>query len=338
MVSEAIIDGCRIIPACRALSISDQTFRRWRDSPEQGDERQGPKTQPANKLSQYERKKVIEIATSEKYRDHSPDKIVPMLADEGIYLASESTFYRIMREEKMLVHRSDVSPKSRHRPEPLVATGPNQVYSWDITYLRTPILGIFLYLYLVLDIYSRKIVGWRIHENESSENAADLIENICIKEGINAKQLSLHSDNGSPMKGATMLATLQRLGVIPSFSRPSVSNDNPFPESIFRTLKYCPQYPSDCFGGPKQAIAWMIDFERWYNHEHLHSGIKFVTPESRHQCLDNEILRKRKLVYEKAKQGRPNRWSRGTRNWEPITLVKLNPKIESDLADMKWAA
>lgn len=327
-----------MLTACDMVGISQQTFRRWRRQPETGDNRRGPLTTPANKLSALERKKVIEIATSEEYRDLSPSKIVPKLADEGRYIASESTFYRLLHEEDMLAHRSDVSPKKRHRPMALLATRPNQVYSWDITYLKTPVKGLFLYLYLVLDIYSRKIVGWRIHENESSENAAELINDICIKEGVERDQLTLHSDNGSPMKGATMLATLQRLSVIPSFSRPSVSNDNPYSESMFRTIKYCPQYPSNCFESLEKAIEWMITFELWYNYKHLHSGIKFVTPASRHQGLDSEILSKRNTVYEKAKRKKPNRWSGSTRNWLPIVQVELNPEPKSDFADMELAA
>ena len=135
------------------------------------------------------------------------------------------------------------------KPRALVATAPNQLYSWDMTYLPTAVKGIFLYLYLVMDIYSRKIVGWQVYENESSARAAELMTDICQREGIKPDQVTLHSDNGSPMKGATMVATLQQLGVIPSFSRPSVSNDNPYSESLFRTLKYRPDYPEQPFSG-----------------------------------------------------------------------------------------
>jgi putative transposase len=338
LISEALTDGSRVIPACKTLGISQQTFRAWRKNSEKPDGRKGPLKEPAHKLPQAERKAIVDIMLSEKYRDLTPDKIVPALADEGVYLASESTFYRILREDKMLAHRSDVSPQKRHRPEPYIATGPNQVYSWDITYLKTAVQGVFLYMYLVMDIYSRKIVGWRIHQTESSEYAANLIESICIEEGVDKEQLVLHSDNGSPMKGATMLATLTKLGVMPSFSRPSVSNDNPYSESLFKTIKYCPEYPSDCFDGEEEAIKWMNWFDNWYNNVHLHSGIKFVTPASRHAGLDIEILTKRNLVYEIAMKKNPKRWSGKTRNWGHIAQVKLNPIPELNLEVMKMAA
>jgi len=156
-------------------------------------------------------------------------------------------------------------------------------------------------------------------------HAATMIEAICRAEGINKDQLSLHSDNGGPMKGATMLATLQRLGVMPSFSRPSVSDDNPYSEALFKTTKYCPMYPSKPFDGASTALSWVKRFVYWYNEEHLHSGIKFVTPGSRHRGEDKVILAKRRAVYEQAKKLMPIRWSRQTRNWVHVGEVSLNP-------------
>ncbi len=183
-----------------------------------------------------------------------------------------------------------------------------------------------------MDIYSRKIVGWQVYENESSAQAADLMTDICQREGIKPNQVTLHSDNGRPMKGATMLATLQQLGVIPSFSRPSVSNDTPYSEPLFRTLKYRPKYPEQPFSTLDVARDWVYDFANWYNKEHLHSAIKFITPEQRHQRRDKEILEHRKKVYQQAKSRTPNRWSGEIRDWEMIKEVYLNPenhKIES---------
>jgi putative transposase len=198
--------------------------------------------------------------------------------------------------------------------------------------------GIFVYLYLVLDIYSRKVVGWQVHSEELSALAADLMVDICLRERVKPEQVTLHSDNGSPMKGATMLATLQQLGVIPSFSRPSVSNDNPYSESIFRTLKYNFQYPEKPFNGLESARDWVQQFVQWYNYEHLHSGIKFVTPEQRHNRLDSAILKQRKAVYNTAKSKHPNRWSGKIRSWDPITEVYLNPeKHKSELKQNKAA-
>ena len=179
---------------------------------------------------------------------------------------------------------------------------------------------------LVVDIYSRKIVGWQVHSEELSVLAADLITDICSREGIGKQQVTLHSDNGSPMKGATMLATLQELGVIPSLSRPSVSNDNPYSESLFRTLKYRPEYPEQRFEDLSTARLWVNGFVDWYNNEHLHSSIKFVTPVQRHTGEDVAILKNRKKVYQEAKKKHPERWSGDTRNWDNIEEVNLNPE------------
>ncbi|WP_419585727.1 transposase, partial [Thiolapillus sp.] len=170
------------------------------------------------------------------------------------------------------------------------------------------IVGIFFRLYLIMDIYSRKIVGWEIHENETADHAALLIRKACLAEGISMQDLVLHSDNGSPMKGATMLAMLQRLGIVPSFSRPSVSNDNPYSESLFGTMKYTPAYPSKPFESLDAAREWVSEFVHWYNEEHRHSGIQFVTPAQRHSGAEKLILMNRKVVYESAKQRNPERW------------------------------
>ena len=232
--------------------------------------------------------------------DLPPSQIVPSLADQGKYLASESTFYRILKEEGMLTHRGKSKPRSQQKPMALSATGPNQIYSWDITYLKSSITGKFYYLYLFMDIWSRKIVGQEVHENEDMNKSAILVDKICKVEHIKQDQLILHSDNGGPMKGATMLATLQRLGIVPSFSRPRVSDDNPFSESLFKTLKYCPKYPSKPFDSLEAAQAWVDDFTKWYNEKHLHSGIKFVTPSSRHNGEDIVILNRRKIVKQSA--------------------------------------
>jgi len=232
----------------------------------------------------------------------------------------------VLKQKDLLSHRQNSKPRVHRRPEDLLARNPNEVWSWDITYLNSPIRGAYYYLYLVEDIFSRMIVGWRIEEVESADHAGRLIDRICREQGIAKGQLRLHSDNGAPMKGATLLATLERLGVVPSFSRPSVSDDNPYSESLFKTLKYRPSYPNSAFSGIDEAREWVSRFVQWYNTEHLHSAIRFVTPSSRHLGLDPAILAKRTVVYEKAKQLNPLRWSGPTRNWSPITEVLLNPK------------
>jgi putative transposase len=305
LIEEAQANGARIAVACRALSIGTRTFERWRGNPE-GDLRRGPKTKPANRLTDPERQRVLDVVCSKEFWDKNPKQIVPKLADRGLYLASESTFYRLLRATQMLAHRDRARPPAHERPKELIAHAPNQVWSWDITYLRSRILGMFYYLYLVIDIYSRKVVAWELCDHESSEVAAEMITSACQAEGVQENQLFIHSDNGGPMKGATMLATLRRLGVLPSFSRPSVSDDNAYSEALFRTLKYRPWYPSKPFCSIEEAKDWVTEFVRWYNTEHLHSGIGFVTPECRHQGKDVLILEKRKRVYELARRQNPN--------------------------------
>jgi len=247
-----------------------------------------------------------------------------MLADRGVYVASESTFYRLLRAKELLNHRENSHPPLHHRPLELIANAPNQIWSWDITYLKSDVLGFFFYLYMAIDIYSRKIVAWEVAEYESAETASKMIKKACLREGIQKNNLFIHSDNGGPMKAATMLATLKRLGVMPSFSRPNVSDDNAFSEALFKTLKYRPWYPSKPFESASAASNWVENFVKWYNTEHLHSGINFVTPEDRHQGKDILILEKRKAVYEQAKLQNPKRWSSEIKNWEPVEVVALN--------------
>jgi len=313
-----------------------KTFKRWKI--DTADRRRGPATTPANKLLPEEVEAILVVCTSKEYVDLPPSQIVPLLADKGTYLACESTFYKILRERKLLEHRGKTKRASASRPAPLAAVRPNQIYSWDITYLKSEVTGRFFYLYMFMDIFSRKIVGFKVHDCESMEHSADLIESICLREGIRKEQLILHSDNGGAMKGATMLATLQRLGVIPSFSRPRVSDDNPYSEALFKTLKYCPQYPLRPFPSPENAMIWVKEFVHWYNEIHLHSGIKFVTPSCRHAGKDGEILEKRKGVYEEARLKKPNRWSRATRNWTKEEEVFLNYLQEEMDFDMKIAS
>jgi len=326
-ISEAQINGARQSEACKVLGISAKTYQRWSQSITKQDGRLEAKHYPQNKLSDIERRRIIKVVNEPKYASLAPSQIVPKLADKGIYIASESTFYRVLKANNQLTHREKDKPARKITPpKALIATKPNEIYSWDITYLPTQVKGLFLYLYLVMDVYSRKIVGWQVYGDELSALAADLMIDICRSENIQRNQVTLHSDNGSPMKGATMLATLQELGVVPSFSRPSVSNDNPYSESLFRTLKYRPEYPEKPFANLSDARSWVSGFVAWYNHEHLHSSLKFVSPVSRHMGEDKEILDSRKLVYQNAKAKNPERWSGGIRNWSHIKEVYLNPE------------
>jgi transposase InsO family protein len=190
-------------------------------------------------------------------------------------------------------------------------------------------------LYLVVDVWSRRIVGWSVHQSENASHAAELIRRICDQSGIDPKGLVLHSDNGSPMRGSTMVATLQWLGILPSFSRPHVCNDNPYSEALFRTLKHTPAYPRFPFASVETARAWVAHFVAWYNSQHRHSAIRYVTPDERHFGRETDVLARRCLVYERARRRTPERWSRSTRNWAPIGVVVLNP--EPHAADRRAA-
>jgi putative transposase len=344
LIDEAVHSGARLHKACAQIGLSTRTVQRWRRPCAQvGDRRvaalRTPST-PPNQLSAAERAAALQVLNSKAFKDLPPSQIVPRLADQGCYVASESTLYRLLRQNGQMTRRCLArAPRQVHRPRALVATGSNQVYCWDITYLPAPVRGTHFYLYLYMDIFSRHIVGWQVYERESTDLAADLLHDICARMGIEKGQLTVHSDNGAPMKGETLLATMQRLGVARSHSRPAVSNDNPYAESLFRTLKYRPQLPVKPFQDLLAARRWATDLVHWYNHEHRHSAIRFVTPGERHAGLDLAILTKRAEVYEAARKANPERWSRTTRNWSPITKVHLNPqKPEKESKTLKNAA
>jgi transposase InsO family protein len=339
MVAEAIVAGARQDRACEVISLSVRTLQRWQNDQDDGtgDRRSARVQTPKNQLSVLERQRLLTIANSPEFGHLPPSQIVPRLVDRGQYVASESTFYRVLKAENQLKHRGAEKPaKPRSKPRALCATAPAELFSWDITYLPTQVKGIYFYLYLFMDIFSRKIVGWQVYDVESSELASEVMRDICARENIAPNQVVLHSDNGSPMKGATMLATLQALGVMPSCSRPAVSNDNPFSESLFKTMKYRPTYPQRPFENLLAARQWVGTFVHWYNEEHRHSAIGFVTPAQRHAGLDVALLGKRIEVYEAAKARHPQRWSGATRNWQPVKIVHLNPeKPEAKNADRK---
>jgi transposase InsO family protein len=328
LIKEACTAGARQSKSCNVVGISSRTLQRWDKGDRvlaDGRRAAALRRQPGNKLSSLERQNILNVANSKEFAQLAPNQIVPMLADQGKYIASESTFYRVLREEGQVTHRGKAKPATRKRPASLHADAPNQLWSWDITYLATNVKGIFFYLYLIMDIFSRKIVGWEVYETESAEQASMLFRKTCLRENIAGKDLVLHSDNGSPMKGATMLSTLQKLGVMPSFSRPSVSNDNPYSESLFKTLKYHPGFPDKPFDCLESARVWVAGFQHWYNEVHRHSALRFVTPGQRHRGEDISILEERQRLYEAAQAKQPERWSGKIRNWKPVGTVYLNP-------------
>ena len=325
LIDETVAAGARQRAACEVLGIDARTVQRWRQRQIGDDRRHGPITVPRNKLRKPQCARILAVLNSREFRDQSPKQVIPALADRGEYLASESTAYRLLRATGLLQHREPSRVRSASRPDELVADGPDQVWCWDITYLPAEPRGTFYYLYLFEDVYSRYIVGWEVHEVESMELSSALVTSICQERGIDSSGLKLHSDNGGPMRGITMLKTLRDLGIQPSFSRPRVSDDNPFAESLFRTMKYRPQYPRRPFENQEAARAWVEQFVNWYNTVHLHSALNFVTPRDRHEGRDVAILAARHQVYENARRANPERWSGNTRNWSPVGNVTLNP-------------
>jgi transposase InsO family protein len=345
LLEQARSDGATLDHACVQIGLTARSVQRWRRPVVgQSDRRISGKrhaVRPANQLSEPERQAVLAVLNSDEYKDLPPSQVVPRLADKQIYLACESTMYRLLREAGQLAHRrAERPPQKCRKPRALQATQPNQVYCWDITYLPTQVRGESFYLYLFEDLFSRKIVGWQVFDSESAEQASQLLQDICTRLKIAPAQLTVHSDNGSPMKGETMLSTMQRLGVAHTRSRPAVSNDNPYVESIFRTLKYRPQLPVKPFADLLAARRWMTALAGWYNDEHRHSAIGFITPAQRHAGLDQAMLKQRAQVYALARQSHPRRWSGQARVWAYVDTVHLNPdKPESKEAEtLKKAA
>jgi transposase InsO family protein len=290
---------------------------------------------PAHTLSPREREELLRVANAPRFADVPPARIVPMLADEGVYLASESSFARVLRAHGQSGHRGRAkAPGASKPPTTHIATGPRQVWCWDMTYLPSKVAGRWFYLYLILDLYSRKIVGWEVHEKDDAQHAADLVHRTALAERISMfkKKPILHGDNGATLKATTVLMMLHWLGVKPSYSRPRVSDDNAFSESLFRTAKYRPEFPAKGFVDLDGARAWATQFVRWYNVDHRHSGIRYVSPAQRHAGEDITILAARHALYAQARERNPARWSRGTRNWAPFGPVALNPERDSVIA------
>jgi putative transposase len=332
LINEAVTAGARRFKACEIVGITLRCFQRWRE--DDIDRRSTRVQTPVNALSAVEIEAILTAVNAPEFAHLPITQIVPMLADQGRYLGSESTFYRMMRRRAQLAHRRrERKASKRSLPMALLATGPNQVASWDITYLPSAIAGQYWYLYAVMDLYSRKIVAWQVYAAESGEHASGLMRDYVVRENIAPNQLTLHSDNGAVMKGATLYATLQALGITKSHSRPSVSDDNAFIESFFRTIKYRPESPVDPFTTLQDARHFAEKMMAWYNQEHRHSGIRFVTPDERHSGADVAILARRKELYEQSRAKNPSRWSGPTRDWSHQSEVHLNPhRVERVLA------
>jgi len=327
--------GARLRLACDTAGIDMRTLQRWKAHAGlvSGDGRpDAVRPVPGHALRPAERAQLLCVANEPRFAAVPPARIVPMLADEGVYLASESSFARVLRQQGQNAHRGRAkAPKAVRPPTTHIATTARQVWCWDMTYLPATVLGRWFHLYLILDLYSRKIVGWEVHDSDDSAHAVHLVRRTALAEGIATMEIKpvLHGDNGSTLKATTVLAMLNWLGIKPSYSRPRVSDDNAYAESLFRTAKYRPEFPAKGFATVDEARAWAAGFVRWYNFEHRHSGIRYVSPAQRHADEDQAILAARHKLYTRARELNPARWSGQTRNWTPIGAVTLNPERDS---------
>lgn len=340
-IEQAQAGGARLDRACEIAGVDVRTLQRWKagDGITVGDRRpEAERPLPAHALTPEERGQIVQVANEPRFAELPPARIVPMLADEGRYLASESSFHRVLRSHGQTQHRGRAkAPCAPRQPATHVAAGPGEVWCWDITWLPSRVTGRWFYLYLILDLYSRKIVGHEVHELEDAGLAAHLVKRTALAEGVHAmaERPVLHGDNGAVLKATTVLAMLHWLGIAPSYSRPRVSDDNAFVESLFRTAKYQPGFPAAGFHTLEDARGWAARFVRWYNHDHRHSGIRYVAPAQRHTFQDQAILAARHALYTDARARNPQRWSGPTRNWTPVGAVTLNPERDSAINMLK---
>lgn len=329
MIDQARGEGARLATACETVEIDPATYRRWQCDDQVVADRRATATrpEPCTKLTTQEREAILLTCHLPEFQSLPPSQIVPTLADRGQYLASESSFYRLLREANEQHERGRAKPRDkRARPDEYQTTGPNQCWTWDVSWLRSPVNGLFYYLYMMVDVFSRKVTAWEVHETECGELAAQLLRRGVMAENCATTLQCLHADNGSIQKSSTLRATLEWLGVEPSYSRPRVSNDNAISEALFRTTKYRPDFPHAGFKSLEAARQWCADFVHWYNEEHKHSALKFVTPGQRHRGEDVQILAERDALYRQARDANPRRWSGATRNWERVQTMTLNPE------------
>lgn len=326
LIKEASVAGARIHKACDALDISTSTFERWRDG-RISDNRKDCSKVVARKLSKEEESKILEISCSTEYKDDNPYKIHASLLSKGIYIASISSFYRVLRKNRLIHHRGNTRPGTSHsKPPERVATGPNQVWCWDISWLPTDVRGLFYYAYVIIDIWDRSIVKWSIHDREDDSLAEELFDSA-LKEN-NFPEVFVHSDNGNPMKGISLLALFYDLGICNSYSRPRVSDDNPFIESWFKTLKYHVSYPGK-FKTLSNAREWFSTFIDFYNTSHSHSGLNFITPMQMRNGEYKTIAEKRNKTMMKAYKKNPLRWSHQVKMLPQKHIVYLNPSADT---------
>ena len=299
-----------IAAACRSMEVSRATFYRRLCQAERPLRAAQPRRKPVRALSDEERGKVVEILHQERFMDKAPATVYATLLDEGTYLCSTRTMYRILGKEGEVRERRDQLRHPHYSAPQLLATGPNQVWSWDITKLLGPVKWSYFYLFVILDLFSRYVVGWMIAHRESAVLAERLIRETCEKQNIEPGQLTIHADRGSSMTSKPVALLMADLGITKTHSRPHVSDDNPYSESQFKTLKYHPTFP-ERFGSIEDARAFCQQFFPWYNTEHRHSGIGLLTPATVHHGKDAIVTHQRQLVLTAAFSNYPERFVRG---------------------------
>lgn len=293
-------------PACNALAVSRAGFYRWKN-PGEDSGKKCIRPVPPLALSLEEQQRVLDTLHEERFVDKAPQEVYAALLDDGSYLCSVRTMYRILEAHKEVKERRNQLRHPVYTKPELLAEVPNQVWSWDITKLKGPAKWTYYYLYVILDIFSRYVVGWMVAGRESSSLAKKLIEQSCEKQGIQSSQLSIHSDRGPSMTSKTVAFLLADLGITKSLSRPYVSNDNPYSEAQFKTLKYRPEFP-ERFGCAEDSRSFCQGFFGWYNTGHYHSGIGFLTPEDVHYGRTEQIIRERQVVLNDAFAKHPERF------------------------------
>ena len=323
LVDEAVLGEARYESVCEVVGIAAGTLRRWRPGhgSVQSYKRPTADREPlANRLTENEQRCILETGNRREFANSPPSQIVPILADRSQYIGSEATIYRVLKREGQLSHRGREKKRQPKKP-PLT----------QLTDAINQMKSQFFYLYMVEDLFSRFGVHWEVFEEENSEHTCKVIEQSMWREKCLLTPPVLHRDNGSVLKSQTVMQKLHDLGISSSHFRPRVSNDNAFVESLFRTLKYCPSWPSQGFENLQAAREWANAFMSWYNEEHRHSALKFVTPAQRHNGEDIKLLEERKALYERAKAAHPERWSGNTRDWSRKNTMSLNPekKVES---------
>jgi putative transposase len=300
---ETLAEDVGVRDACTALAVPRSSYYRARRGPVP----RKPRPRPPLALSAEQRQEVLDHMRSERFVDMAPASIHATLLDEGVYLCSVRTMYRILEaEDEVRERRNQLRRPSYTKPE-LLATGPNQVWSWDITKLRGPRTWSYFHLYVVLDIYSRCVVGWMVAERESQTLAKRLLEETVEKQDIKPGELTIHADRGPSMTSKPVAQLYAELGVTKTHSRPYTSNDNPYSEAHFKTLKYRPDFP-DRFGSIEDAKGFCRRFFTWYNVEHRHSGLAYVTPEDAHYGRTEEIFARRDETRRAAFEAHPNRF------------------------------